>query len=334
MTFKQRYYIFVIGVAFVFVSHSVCSQTVRPISTAEMIELIDSVSVLLNENYVFPEVAQKIEKHLKSQEALNEFKSITTKSEFAEKLTSEMQKISKDKHMRCFFRSGNVNTNRPKNRLNFDSDYENLSNEKHLGFIRAGMLENNIGVLDIYNFPGSDYAKKSVDEAMKIVTSSSVIIIDLRRNGGGSPDCIRYICSYFFKKPTHINSIYWRSTNQTVDYITFENVNGKKMADIPVYVLTSSFTFSGGEEFAYNFQTQKRGILIGETTGGGANPGDIFKLNDDFEVFIPTGRAINPITKTNWEGVGVKPDIEVNAVNAFEMALSQIKKLNKINEDK
>lgn len=97
------------------------------------------------------------------------------------------------------------------------------------------------------------------------------------------------------------------------------------MAAVPIFVLTSHFTFSGGEEFAYDIQTQKRGLLFGETTGGGANPGSSFAINDDLRLFIPTGRAINPITKTNWEGVGVVPDVKADATSAFEIALTKAK---------
>jgi C-terminal processing protease CtpA/Prc len=88
----------------------------------------------------------------------------------------------------------------------------------------------------------------------------------------------------------------------------------------PVYVLTSRRTFSGAEECAYDFQTQKRATLVGETTGGGANPGDDFGLAHGFLAFIPTGRAINPVTHTNWEHVGVKPDISVAAAKAQQTA--------------
>jgi len=287
--------------------------------------LIEKISDLLNQNYVFPDIALKVEKHLKSQLSKGIYNNISDYQEFAEKLSLEMQSISKDKHMRCFSGGRRPVSKQIRKTVVGENDYLQLKNEQEFSFCKVGILGNNIGVLDIYGFPGTKSAEKLVDEAMKVISSVSVLIIDLRRNGGGSPDLIRYICSYFFDKPTHINSIYWRSTNKTVDFITFEKVNGMKMVDIPVYVLTSSFTFSGGEEFAYNFQTQKRGILIGEVTGGGANPGDIFKVNDDFEVFIPTGRAINPITKTNWEGVGVKPDIEIEAAKALECALLMIK---------
>ncbi len=92
------------------------------------------------------------------------------------------------------------------------------------------------------------------------------------------------------------------------------------MTAVPIYVLTSSFTVSGGEEFAYNIQTQKRGVLIGEVTAGGANPGDVLSIGENFRIFIPTGRAINPITKTNWESTGVKPDFEIGSTKALDLA--------------
>src|ERR1044072_8406622 len=94
------------------------------------------------------------------------------------------------------------------------------------------------------------------------------------------------------------------------------------MADVPLYVLTSDYTFSGAEEFTYNMQSRKRATIIGETTGGGANPGGMFPINDRFGIFIPTGRAINPVTKTNWEGVGVKPEIAVEASHALDTAVA------------
>jgi predicted negative regulator of RcsB-dependent stress response len=170
-------------------------------------------------------------------------------------------------------------------------------------------------------FPPLASAKGYADLAMKFLATADALIIDLRHNGGGNPDLIQYLCSYLFEKPTHINSLYYRAANQTTDFITFEKVDGKKMHDIPLFLLTSAQTFSGGEEFAYDIQTQKRGTLIGEVTGGGANPGGMFPVTGALAIFIPTGRAINPVTKTNWEGVGVVPEIKCSADQALETAL-------------
>jgi len=120
----------------------------------------------------------------------------------------------------------------------------------------------------------------------------------------------------------HLNSLYFRPANRTDDFYTDPTVTGRKFGpDKPIYVLTSSRTFSGAEEFAYNLQTRKRATIVGETTGGGANPGRGFPLPYNLTVFVPTGRAINPITKTNWEGVGVKPDVAVDADRALDVAL-------------
>ena len=92
----------------------------------------------------------------------------------------------------------------------------------------------------------------------------------------------------------------------------------------PVYVLTSVRTFSGGEEFAYDMQVMKLAELVGETTGGGANPGGTVPLAAGLAMFIPGGRAMNPTTKTNWEGVGVVPDVAVSSENALKVALERL----------
>ncbi len=295
-----------------------------PLTKEERIAFVENVSKLLNENYVFPEIAAQIEKHLKGKLAAGAFDSLTVTSEFADTMTKELQSISHDKHMRV-----RVNLNRgtaAAPTVRPDPIVQNYERTKNLemtnyGFTKVEKLDGNIGYLDLTGFPALASAKEYADLAMKFLSTADALIIDLRRNGGGSPRLIQYVCSYFFENPTHINSLYYRAANQTTDFITFEKVGGKKMHDIPLFLLTSAQTFSGGEEFAYNIQTQKRGTLIGETTGGGANPGTIFPVTGDLVIFIPTGRAINPITKTNWEGVGVIPEIKCSADMALETAL-------------
>ncbi len=126
-----------------------------------------------------------------------------------------------------------------------------------------------------------------------------------------------------FDKPTHLNSLYWRQGDRTEEFWTLKELPGQRMADVPVFVLTSSRTFSGAEEFSYNLKTRKRATLVGEITGGGANPGGEFLINESLGIFIPTGRAINPVTGVNWEGVGVQPDVSTTADEAYEVALAK-----------
>lgn len=305
-------------------------NTTGTISKEEKSKFIQKVSKLLNDNYVFPDIAAKIESHLKSKLTEAVFDSIMDKKEFADVMTKEVQSISHDKHMRIRLRPAQPlsPTTKPNPIATFYERNKSFE-EQNFGFTRAEKLEDNIGLLEITGFPPLQFARSHADLAMKFLKNSDALIIDCRRNGGGNPDLIQYVCSYLFEKPTHINSIYNREKNTTEEFITFEKVDGKKMSDVPLFVLTSSRTFSGGEEFAYDIQTQKRGAIIGETTGGGANPGGLFPVEDDFQIFIPTGRAINPITKTNWEGTGVKPDIEIESSKALDTALSKAREAAK-----
>jgi C-terminal processing protease CtpA/Prc len=164
---------------------------------------------------------------------------------------------------------------------------------------------------------------------MNFLANMNALIVDLRQCKGGNPGMVALISSYLFDgEPVHLNSLYWRDEDLTQQYWTLPYVPGKRFGEKPVYVLTSSDTFSAGEEFAYNLKTRQRVTLVGERTGGGAHPGSPFRLHPHFEVFIPVGRAINPITNQNWEGSGVAPDVSVpqdQALNAaYKLALESI----------
>jgi C-terminal processing protease CtpA/Prc len=166
----------------------------------------------------------------------------------------------------------------------------------------------------------------TVAGAMAFLANTDALIIDLRENHGGNPAMVALLATYFFSgdRDVHLNDLEWRDdgTNHytVTQWWTLPYVPGERYLDREVYVLTSHGTFSGAEEFAYDLQTQKRATIVGEVTGGGANPGGGVRLADHFSVFMPRGRAINPITKKNWEEVGVKPDIEVNQQDALKVA--------------
>jgi C-terminal processing protease CtpA/Prc len=161
------------------------------------------------------------------------------------------------------------------------------------------------------------------------------LIIDVRQNGGGAPGMVALICSYFFAgEPVHLNDLYWRPTNSTEQWWTLAYVPGRRYVGKDIYVLTSKRTFSAAEEFTYNLKNLKRATIVGDTTGGGAHPGEGVRISNHFGMFVPTGRAINPITKTNWEGTGVAPDISVPADLALKTAhLSALNKLESKEQD-
>jgi C-terminal processing protease CtpA/Prc len=127
----------------------------------------------------------------------------------------------------------------------------------------------------------------------------------------------------------HLNDFYIRETDTRREFFTTADVEGRRFGkEKPVYVLVSNRTFSAAEEFTYNLKNLKRATIAGETTGGGAHPGGVRRITDHFGIWLPNGRAINPITKTNWEGTGIEPDIAVDAARALEAAhLDALKKL-------
>ena len=188
------------------------------------------------------------------------------------------------------------------------------------GLERVDRLPGNVGYLEVRGFGPTEFVGPAYAQAMALLSGSEAIIVDLRRNNGGRPESVAFLMSHFFPEgdTRHLNDIYDRPTNTTRQYWTDPSA-GPRFSG-PVYVLTSRRTFSGGEECAYDFQTQKRATLIGETTGGGANPGGLVSLGHGFVVFIPSGQAINPVTKTNWEHVGVKPEVTVPAADALRTA--------------
>lgn len=298
-----------------------CAQDTQQLSQADKKAAIERIGTLLIENYVFEDVARKCAEHLEQRFSQGAFDSQASVEQFAMVLTKELQSISHDKHMRVRPPPQRATRENAPDPLLDDEIMRRSMANRNFGVARAEVLEGNIGLLDIRFFPATEPARGTVTAALKVLENVDALIVDLRRNGGGNPDLIRYYCSHFFPPKTHLNSLFWRKGNRTEEFWTLDSVEGRRRPDLPVFILTSSRTFSGGEEFAYNFKTRKRATLIGETTGGGANPGGTFRVDDRLMIFVPTGRAINPVTKTNWEGTGVEPDIKVAADDALETCL-------------
>lgn len=284
-------------------------------------DAIQKLSELMNDYYVFPEIAKATETHLKKQYKAGFFNQFDNNKSFAEALTKSVQSINKDKHMRIRVNRPFVApSNSPERLIEERLTQMDRSRRQNYGFNTAQVLEGNVGYLDLRGFAGLENAKATADAAMKLLSRTDAVIFDLSKNGGGSPRMVQYLCSFFFDQKVHLNSLYWREGDRTDEFWTLDDVGGKKMADVPLFIITSNRTFSAAEEFSYNMQTQKRATLVGQTSGGGANPGGTRPINEKLSVFIPTGKAVNPITNTNWEGVGVIPEVEVVQENVFEKA--------------
>ncbi|MDP9869645.1 MULTISPECIES: S41 family peptidase [Streptosporangium] len=280
---------------------------------------IAALCAQLVEHYVFPEIGVEIADILRKRLAAGAYAGISEDEAFAAAVTEDLQSVNGDKHLRLIHSIDEVPVDDP-----FDAAlYRAEVSLSGYGFARVERLPGNIGYIDTTAFHWPEVAGDRAVAAMTLVADADALVFDVRRNRGGSPGMVALICSYLFGSDelTHLNSIYRRETGGTEQSWTLPYVPGPRFGpDRPVYVLTSSLTFSAAEEFTYDLQTRDRAVIIGERTRGGANPGTRYRVGPHLKSAVPSGRAVNPVRGDNWEGVGVAPDIEVTAEEAFGRA--------------
>lgn len=287
---------------------------------AELETLIGELSKELEQHYIFPDVAAKLAELLRQRLYDGAYEGLELTA-LASRLGADLKKINGDGHLNVWpLPQGNERRPAPSPEERERSEREEARRSNH-GFKKLEILDGNVGYLELTGFASAEVAGETAVAAMAFFANVDALVIDLRGNGGGDPSMIQLLCSYFFAERTLLNRFERRGVAQLEEYWTLPHVPGKKLVDVPLFVLTSSRTFSAAEEFSYDLQNLGRARLIGETTGGGAHPGSTHEIAGKLMVFIPDGRALNPISGTNWEKVGVKPHVAVEASKALDTAL-------------
>jgi hypothetical protein len=282
-------------------------------------QVIKSIQKIMLEHYVFLDKAEEMNQHLDKLIKENYFESYIDPAPFAKALTKEMRRFSKDKHIGVQpprLDSETLATSQVPEASVFSRHLEGLMQFRDGGFGEVKFFDGNVAYFRLDGFRRED--KLQIDPLMAYLATSDAIIIDLRKNGGGG-SLVNYLSSYFLPENLILTSTYTRRTDHTENFTTVK-VKGRKRLDVPLFILTSERTFSAAEAFSYSLQVRNRAIIIGEVTGGGAHPITRKSLPHGFGFIVPNARSINPITKTNWEGVGVIPDIQVAADNTLEKA--------------
>ena len=292
------------------------SPTPTTVEKSERDRVIEALATKLSAGYVLPEAVGRIIQALRSANGMGEYDGKAPR-EFADALGQTLRNASHDKHFAVFYEpaptvspAAATQSVERRERLNF-------------GFGKLERLRGNVGYLELVNF--SDLRQQSAETASALLSTLAnfdAIIVDLRRNSGGHDPMMAFVASYFYDPaPVHLNDIYWRDTNETSQFWTMAFVPGQRSARQPLYILTSASTFSGAEDFCYSLQSLKRALVVGETTGGGAHSSrGPQRLTPSFTAIIPVGRSVSPITKTNWEGTGVTPDIKTSADASLSVA--------------
>jgi len=293
-------------------------------------EIVTRALELLRANYVFPEQAGRAAAAIEARLAAGEYDSLDEIA-LTQLVTRHLQEATGDRHLAL--RLGEVPPPRaqpePEPGKPEDREARRLARLKrfrldNFGIRRVERMDGNVGYLDLRRMPVPANAGPAIAAAMELVAGTYALIIDMRRNGGGSPEGVVFWCSYLVgDHPTHFNDIFNAETGETRQFWSLPYVPGPRYLDRPVYVLTSRQTFSGGEDLCYTLQALKRAEIIGETTGGGAHPTRMYPISPAVCAGIPFARSVSPVTGSNWQGTGVVPDVAVTAEQAGEVAYAK-----------
>jgi hypothetical protein len=291
------------------------------VDVATRTRVLDAIVTKLNDLYVFPDVAKKMERALRDHQQKGAYEAAPESRAFATLLTGHLRAVSRDKHLRVEFMAMAIPADEPSEPSAADKERMRAQLERiNCGFQKVERIAGNIGYVKFNMFADAELCGAKVTEMLGSLGDVDALIFDLRENGGGHPEMVAFVASYLFSKRTRLNDIYDRKENKTTQYWTKPDVPGNKLSRQPVFVLTSHQTFSAAEDFAYALKNLKRATIIGETTGGGAHPTMVTRLDDHFMLAVPHARSISPITKTDWEGTGVEPDIKTSAAQALDTA--------------
>ena len=281
--------------------------------------VIDGVDANLTEYYVDAPLAKQMVDALQAHEKAGEYDKIADGDGFAAQLTKDLRDVSHDKHLHVEFSPFKVPPRggpTPEDEARFHKQMEH----DNCAFDKVEILPGNIGYIKFDGFMNAGFCGPTVVAAMGFVAHTDALIFDIRQNGGGQPAMVTLIASYLFDQPTHLIDIYNRKEDTTTQNWTLSYLPGPRLTEQPVFVLTSKRTFSGAEEFAFDLKNQKRATIVGETTGGGAHPVGPHTVADYFTVGVPFAKSLDPVSKTNWEGTGVEPDVKVPADDALKTA--------------
>ena len=286
------------------------------LNASERRAVVEALVQKVNDYYVYPDVAHKMTEALLRNYAHHDYDTITDRATFARQLTRHLQAISKDGHLGVDYSATPIQ-DQPEPGDNDIAKFRLSGALTNYNFRKVERLDGNIGLLQLDAFYPADWIKEIAAGAMSFLANADAIIIDLRSNHGFAPDGVLLIESYFFKEATHITDYLDRDAKSTRQYWTLPTVPGPSLAAKELYILTSHNTFSAPEDFTYNLQAQGRATVIGETTGGGAHGTKPYQISTHFIASIPFTYSVNPITHSDWEGTGVRPNISVPAGQAL-----------------
>lgn len=289
------------------------------LSAADRAEVIANSATLLERRYVDAKQGARLAGRLRG--AQSRWSGINDPRAFADALTKWLRQESGDGHLGLSFSEQPIAEQAGENAFSASEMERWYGPQVNHGIEKIERLDGNIMLLDLRVFPPAAMGADVIAATMNVVAQGDALILDLRQNGGGA-ETASLLLGYVLEGGNQLSGTYDRPTNTRRDYSSPDWVPGRRFGPSkPLFILTSRKTFSAAEAVAYNLQALKRAVIVGERTGGGAHPFEYRRVHAYFALDLPEGKSINPITGGNWQGVGVKPDVEVPADQALERAL-------------
>ncbi|HYC89794.1 MAG TPA: S41 family peptidase [Thermoanaerobaculia bacterium] len=269
-------------------------------------EIGAKIAESLETMYVEPERGKELAAKVRADFAAGKYDSATTPKALAEAVTKDFA-AANDRHLYVRVQSEVQQPRGPQA-------------PKNHGFRSVQRLEPNLGYIDVGLFAESDDARAMADAAMAFVQGTDAVIVDVRRCPGGSGQQVAYLASYFFgPEPVVLANRFHRPSGRSMQSVTGD-VKGKRMPNVPLYILTSPGTGSACESFAFSLQQHGRAKVVGATTGGAGYNNAMVPLGHDLVFSVSIGSVTHPKTGKGWQGTGVQPDIATTADKALDAA--------------
>jgi hypothetical protein len=296
------------------------------LAAAERKRIVDAAVANLKAHYVDRDVAVQMADALLAHEQRGDDDGVLGNA-FADLLTAQMRDVSHDMHLEMVYSEPPLPNQPSEPTAEELLRYRTAMVQNNCTFEKVAILPHNIGYLKLNSFPDTSVCQPMAVAAMACLNHVDAVIFDLRDNAGGNPNMVSFVASYLFDHPEYM---YNPRENISLRSWTSSPVPGNSLADKPVYILTSSSTWSGAEQFCYDLKMLKRATLVGQTTRGGAHSGTWYRIDDHYGMGIPETRPINPFSDKDWAGIGVAPDVKVEAATALttaeELAGKQLRK--------
>jgi hypothetical protein len=270
-------------------------------------EVVKALATDLADGYAYADLGQKMANWVREKLASGSYDHLTSGEAFARALKADVRSVVDDQHLNVVFNAAPQKITLPGGQEVMATAMRSMNG----GIPKVEILPGNIGYLQVNGEPPVQAAKEAITTAFTFLHNTDALIIDDRANGGGDPETVALYMSFLSDGAPYVLNTFRYRNDRTEETKTTDMGALSYGTKKPVYVLASVRTRSAGEELAYDLQAFKRGLVLGASTAGAANPGDFKPLGHGFTAFVPAAYVANAVTGGNWEGTGVKPDVAI-----------------------